>query len=177
MAKNPKVIRKFKVENTIDPIEIKIGCTMHNALLNQLQLCTATSSLQNIFATPTLSFKLFYPSLHANLHNKSTNNKRNYNDNNNDRSNKGQDNEKKQRTETRGSIINKTGKKIHLPKGLEKKYCSNFLDAGETCRHGDNCNFVHAVYPGGFTANDKQIVENLSKMNQDSHSIQTAIRM
>ena len=72
MAKNPKVIRKFKVENIIDPKEIKIGCIMHNALLNQLQLCTATSSLQNIFATPTLSFKLFCPSLHANVHDKST---------------------------------------------------------------------------------------------------------
>ena len=36
MAKNPKVIRKFKVENIIDSKEIKIGCIMHNALLNQL---------------------------------------------------------------------------------------------------------------------------------------------
>ena len=145
MAKNPKVIRKFKVENIIDPKEIKIGCIMHNALLNQLQLCTATSSLQNIFATPTLSFKLFCPSLHTSVHDKSTNNqnilKRPYNDSNIDRSqgrnnankniNKGQDNDKRPRIETRGSIINKTGKKIYLPKGLEKKYCSNFLDAGD----------------------------------------------
>ena len=185
MAKNPKVIRKFKVENIIDPKEIKIGCIMHNALLNQLQLCTATSSLQNIFATPTLSFKLFCPSLHANIHDKST--KRTYNESNNDKSqgrnnanrnvDKGQENDKRPKIETRGSIINKTGKKIYLPKGLEKKYCSNFLDAGETCRHGDNCNFVHAVYPGGFTANDKPLVENLSKMNQDSPLILTAIRM
>ena len=72
MAKNPKVIRKFKVENIIDPKEIKIGCIMHNALLNQLQLCTATTSLQNIFATPTLSFKLFCPTLHSNLQEQSS---------------------------------------------------------------------------------------------------------
>lgn len=72
MAKNPKVIRKFKVENIIDPKEIKIGCIMHNALLNQLQLCTATSSVQNLFATPTLSFKSFCPTLYANFHDKPT---------------------------------------------------------------------------------------------------------
>ena len=36
MAKNPKAIRKFKVENDIDPKEVKIGCIMHNALIDQL---------------------------------------------------------------------------------------------------------------------------------------------
>ena len=75
----------------------------------------------------------------------------------------GQDNEKKSRIETRGSIINKTGKKIYLPKGLENKYCSDFLDAGETCRRGDKCRFVHAVYPGGFTDKDKLIVDEFIK--------------
>ena len=169
MAKNPKVIRKFKVENIIDPKEIKIGCIMHSALLNQLQLCTATSSVQNLFATPTLSFKLFCPTLYATFQDKPTANnyslKRNISDRNNDRGqgksteknhyDKGQDNDKKPRTETRGSIINQTGKKIYFPQGLDKRYCSDFLDAGETCRHGDKCRFVHAVYPGGFTDKDK----------------------
>ena len=177
MAKNPKVIRKFKVENIIDTKEIKIGCIMHNALLNQLQLCTATSSVQNIFATPTLSFKLFCPSLHTKLYNESTshetNLKRNHSDRNNDRSqgrnivnkniDRGHDNDKRPRIETRGSIINQTGIKIFFPKGMEQKYCSDFLDAGETCRHGDKCHFVHAVYPGGFTENDKPLMATFVK--------------
>ena len=150
---------------------------MHNELLDQLQLCTATSSVQNIFATPTLSFKLFCPTLYANLHDKPTAKdytlKRNNSDRNNDRGqgkiidnkhyDKGQDNEKRPRIETRGSIINKTGKKIFFPQGLDQRYCSDFLDAGEACRHGDKCRFVHAVYPGGFTEKDKPIVDDFIK--------------
>ena len=177
MAKNPKVIRKFKVENIIDPKEIKIGCIMHNTLLNQLQLCTATTSLQNIFATPTLSFKLFCPTLHSNLQEQSSSYvntlKRKESDRNHDRAqgkfitsrqfDKGQDNDKKQKLETRGSIINQTGKKIYFPQGLDQRYCSDFLDAGENCRHGEKCRFVHAVYPGGFTTKDKPIIDNFIK--------------
>ena len=67
---------------------------------------------------------------------------------------------KGQRSKQRVLIINKTGKKIYFPKGMEKKYCSDFLDAGEHCRHGDKCNFVHAVFPGGFTDKDKSLMEN-----------------
>ena len=101
MAKNSKVIRKFKVENIIDPKEIKIGCIMHSALLNQLQLCTATSSVQNIFATPTLSFKIFCPSLSARLGKHENNQKRTSGDRNTDRGgdrniDRGQSNEKPQ---------------------------------------------------------------------------------
>lgn len=59
MAKNPHAVRRFKIENTIDPKEIRIVKIMHNALLDQLQLCIATSSLQNLFANPTSSFKFF----------------------------------------------------------------------------------------------------------------------
>ena len=150
---------------------------MNNALLNQLQLYTSTSSLENIFATPTLSFKIFCPILHANLQEKSSSYentlKRNNSDRNQDRGqekntaskhfDKDQDNGKRQKTETRGSIMNKTGKRIFSPQGLDKKYCSDFLDAGETCPRGDNCHFVHAVYRGGFTANYKPLVEKFIK--------------
>ena len=177
MAKNPKVIRKFKVENIIDPKEIKIGCIMHDALLNQLQLCTATSSVQNIFATPTLSFKIFCPTLHANSYDKPTAKdhslKRNNSDRNNDRSqgrivedkyhDKGRDNEKRLKSVTRGSIINTTGRKLHFPQGLEHKYCSDFLDAGENCRHGEKCHFEHVVYPGGFSEKDKLKIDEFIK--------------
>ena len=77
MAKNSKVIRKFRVENIIDPKDRKIGYIIHNTLLNQPQLCTATSSVQNLFATPTLSFKLFSLSRHAKLGDTSTSNENN----------------------------------------------------------------------------------------------------
>ena len=76
---------------------------------------------------------------------------------------KGQDNEKRPRIETRGSIINKTGKKIIFPQGLHQIYCSDFLDAGEACRHWDKCRFVHAVYRGGFIEKDKSIVDDFIK--------------
>ena len=51
-----------------------------------------------------------------------------------------------------------TGKKIFFPAGLEKKYCADFLDVGETCKHGENCMFTHAVYPVGFSENDRAIM-------------------
>ena len=54
-----------------------------------------------------------------------------------------------------GSILNNTGKRITFPKNLEKQYCRDFLDSNRICKHGNNCNFVHAIYPSGFTKNDK----------------------
>ena len=63
MAKTPQVTRKFKVDNTVDHKEVRMAVMMHNSLMNQLQLCTATSSSQNIFAQAPVSFKLFCPSL------------------------------------------------------------------------------------------------------------------
>ena len=54
-----------------------------------------------------------------------------------------------------GSISNTTGKRITFPKNLEKQYCTDFLDSNRICKHGNNCNFVHAIYPSGFTKNDK----------------------
>ena len=46
-----------------------------------------------------------------------------------------------------------------FPQGLEKNYCGNFLDVGEFCKHGDNCHFVHAAFPSGFSVHDKNIME------------------
>ena len=116
MAKNPKVIRKFKVENIIDPKEIKIGCIMHSALLNQLQLCTATSSVQNIFATPTLSFKIFCPSLSSRLETNESNQKRPSGDRHTDRggdrnTDRGQNNDKNKDLNREVPLSIKQGKK------------------------------------------------------------------
>ena len=63
MAKNPHVSRKFKIDNFIDPKEIRIGIIMQKSLIDQLQLCSATSSIQNLFAQPPSSFKLFCPAM------------------------------------------------------------------------------------------------------------------
>ena len=61
MAKNPHVVRKFKIENVIDAKEIKVGQIMFKTLLEQLQLCSATSSLQVLFAQPAILYKKFFP--------------------------------------------------------------------------------------------------------------------
>ena len=64
-AKNPKIGRKFQIENTIEKNQVKLARIMHNNLIEQLQLCVATSSLQNLFAHPATSFRLFCPALYA----------------------------------------------------------------------------------------------------------------
>ena len=54
--------------------------------------------------------------------------------------------------------MNTTGKKITFPRDLDKKYCADFLDTNRNCRH-EKCNFVHAVYPSGFTEKDKRLMD------------------
>ena len=154
MAKNPKVTRKYQITNMIDINEIRMARVMHNNLLEQLQLCTATSSLQNIFAQPATSFKLFCPAQYK--QNEISNSlkrpaasadlKSSDNDN------------KKKKLGSFGSIVNKTGDRIMFPRNMEKKYCSDFLDTDKQCKHGENCTFVHAVYPQGFSDKDKEIL-------------------
>ena len=56
--------------------------------------------------------------------------------------------------EKKGSIINTTGKKLFFPKGMEERYCADFLDVNLTCLHGENCKFIHAVFPTGFKGDD-----------------------
>ena len=67
MAKNPTVVRKFKIDNAIDPKGVKIALMMHKSLLDQLQLCCATSSVQNLFAKPPSSFAIFAQRRQSNL--------------------------------------------------------------------------------------------------------------
>ena len=54
--------------------------------------------------------------------------------------------------------MNTTGKKIIFPRGMDKRYCSDFLDSNRSCRH-EKCNFVHVVYPSGFTEKDKRLMD------------------
>ena len=59
MAMNPSVVRKYKIDNTIDPKGVKIALTMHKSLLDQLQLWCATSSVHTLFAKPPSLFAMF----------------------------------------------------------------------------------------------------------------------
>ena len=43
---------------------------------------------------------------------------------------------------------------------MEKKYCADFLDVGEVCKHGDSCIFTHALYPADFSDKDKTLFKN-----------------
>ena len=56
MAKNPNVARRFKITNNVDIVKVKVARIIHHQLMEQLQLCTATSSL------PSSSYKIFFPS-------------------------------------------------------------------------------------------------------------------
>ena len=175
MAKNPHVSRKFKVENLIDPKEVRIGMIMHKSLIDQLQLCSATSSIQNLFAQPPSSFKLFCPAMNKFYESMSQGGgqKREYPEDKFARQEKRayhvdkfprQEYDPKKRTtsmigDKKGSITNTTGKKFWFPRGLEKKYCSDFLDDGATCRHAEKCIFIHAIFPSGFSKNDVPIME------------------
>ena len=65
MVKNLHAVRMFKIENIISAKDLKTGNIMHSTLLRQLQLFSATSSLQNLFINPTFSFKMSYPKLYS----------------------------------------------------------------------------------------------------------------
>ena len=143
-AKNPHIVRKLKIENIIDPKEIKLARTIFDSFIDQLNLCSATSSLQLLFAQPASSYNFFFPQM-------------------NDKKRANLDKDKSQEPQPKkskfGSIINTTGKRIFFPKGLEKKYCAEYLDVNKVCKHGDKCTFTHAVFPSGFTANDRLLME------------------
>ena len=152
MAKNPTVVRKFKIDNTIDPKGVKIALIMHKSLLDQLQLCCATSSVQNLFAKPPSSFAIFCPTLSKQLKVVTSVQKISTNPVGNNNETKGTKREAPtSRPDFTGSIVNKTGKKIYFPPGLDERYCSLFIDSDMTCPHGNNCKFKHALFPSGFT--------------------------
>ena len=46
-----------------------------------------------------------------------------------------------------------------FPKGLEKRYCVDYLDCSESCKHGESCHFKHALFPGGFSEVERDLME------------------
>ena len=163
MAKNPNIVRRFKIEGVIDADEIRLANIMTSTLVNNLQVCTATSSLQVLFTNAPSSFELFCPHLVE-----KENNSQYKNGSNGKRpspQDKDNDGKKLQKTGA-GAIINTTGSRLISPKGLSNKYCADFLDINATCRHGDKCNFVHAVFPSGFATEDVKTMEEHVKKTQ-----------
>ena len=161
MAKNPTVVRKFKIDNTIDPKGVKIALMMHKSLLDQLQLCCATSSVQNLFAKPPSSFAIFCPTLSKQLKVVTSVQKNSTNPVGNNNETKGTKREAPTtRPDFTGSIVNKTGKKIYFPPGLDERYCSMLMDSEMTCPHGNDCNFKHTLFPSGFTNKGVVIMKN-----------------
>ena len=135
MTKTPQVTRRFKVDNTVDHQEVKMATMMYTSLMDQLQLCPVNSSTQNIFAQALVSFQTFFlslckvfESLTCPLIKRSSKDmtqieqKRPYKDITQNE----QHNAKKLKSEPKGVIINATVKEI-LTRGLERKYCSDFL--------------------------------------------------
>ena len=118
---------------------------MIKTLLEQLHLCTATSSLQMIFSSPPILYNIFFPVMKEN--------KRNFSENN------VIEKESSKKMKQGSYIQNLTGQRLMLPKELEKKYCTYYLDSGRSCNYGKNCRFVRVIYPTGFTPNDKVIMD------------------
>ena len=137
LAKNPNIVRKLKIENKISVKDIQTPRILIRTLMEQLHLCMASSSLQMIFSAPPVSYKIFFPVTKKRVLVEKT------------------ETELVKKRKLGGSILNNTGKRITFPKNLEKQYCRDFLDSNRICKHGNNCNFVHAIYPSGFTKNDK----------------------
>ena len=55
------------------------------------------------------------------------------------------------RPEFTGPTINKSGKKIYFPPGLDERYCSICINSDMACQHVKDCNFKHALFFSGFT--------------------------
>ena len=84
---------------------------------------------------------------------------------NNDVNNNNHNNNK--RPEFTGSIINRTGNKIHFPGTLKKKQCTNFADTEETCNRGNTCLFDHALFLSGYHEDDIAPMVNFIDEHKD----------
>ena len=149
VAKNPHTIRRYKIENMIKYDDVNLSSLMISSLIDQLRLCTATGSLQVLFANPPSSFKHFCPHLL----------KKELPTQNTKRPPEGDKlpDGKKDRKDSKGSILNTTGKRLTFPPGLEGKYYSNFLDSGTICTRDETYKFTHSVFPHEFVGQDVNI--------------------
>ena len=111
MAENPSIVRRLKMKNFIDPHEIRLATIMISTLINNLQVCSAISSLKVLFANTPSSFEVFCPHLV-----KTTNNNNAGNINNGKRPGPNVDGKNKQQRTGLGSIENTTGKRLFFSK-------------------------------------------------------------
>ena len=129
---------------------------MISSLIDQLRLCTGTGSLQVLFASLTNPFKIFCSKLIA----VETSKRPREND-------KTPESKFPKKEASKGSVKSTSGKRLWFPRTLVGKYCTDFLEMGNTCRHGDNCRFKHAVFPGNFIGNDAKLFEEFVKNTDD----------
>ena len=115
------VIRKVKVENTIDPKEIHIAIIMTKSLLDQLQLCVVTGTPHTIFGQAPSSLPTFCPQL-VEKDNPSGKKKPHQ-----DKDKFPKDEGNKKPAPARGCIINVTGGKSSSPKDSRTSIVPNFL--------------------------------------------------
>ena len=102
-AKNSHVVRKLKIDNTVDPSVFKLSNIMFSSLIDQLQLCSATSSLQLLFAQPTSTYKTFCPIANHKEKKRVLEDKEKHND------------YEPKKKKPYFSLVNTTGKKIFYP--------------------------------------------------------------
>ena len=93
------------------------------------------------------------------------------NNGNNEKNNVGNsnnvNNNNTKRPDFTGSIINRTGSKIHFPANLKKKYCANFADTAETCNRGTTCLFDHALFTSGYHEDNIALMEKYIDEHKD----------
>ena len=154
MAKDPSTVRKYKIDGHIEPGKLRVATIMTSSLLNNLQVCSATSSPQVLFAHAPSSLKNFCPHLVVTEPSSESGKKRL------SPTDKDRDDKWKQPKQTTGSILNTTSKRLFFPKGLKNRYCADYLDTNSTCRHGKNCTYLHAVWPTDFHADDIKIMRD-----------------
>ena len=160
-AKHPDNIRRLRSDNSVSKEIVATPVTMMRELIAQLQSAVLSNSLGSLFASKPLTYILFFPDSER---------KRNEVDmgspsavgahNGDKRGDRNPTKRPKNEGKACGSIVNKTGKPLRLPRGFEQKYCQPFLDCAESCRFGKACNFKHASIPDGLTSGD------LSKMKE-----------
>ena len=120
-------------------------------LIRNLRITNITTQLGNVFTTPTLRYSLFFlkKDVDNSFNKNNKGNKREFDKDedkqrptNNDRNNNGK---RKHRFQKKvksaddkfmtGSIINNLGNRLFLPNSLPMRYCREFLDAIEQCKH------------------------------------------
>ena len=157
-AKNPEALRRMRYTNEVTPSVGRHPIKMTQDLLGQIRMAVMSGSLGYLFATRPSTYKLFFPEESSTGSTEGSGTSAT--GEGPKRKKKGQGQEggptKNPKTEgnTKGCIVNATGKPFRLPNTLEIKYCNAFLDAGIHCKYKKACTFKHVTLPKGVAAND-----------------------